>query len=306
MIPQVQDYINLLHRSCVDPTKSAYEILEGPYDWNRYLMAPLGTKAIIYEDSDTRASWAPHGLDVWFLGTSKDHYRCHLYFVPETSRYRVSGSAKLFPQHCIAPHFSPETHVNEKVAEIQATIPTLTHRAHTFSTLRTLAQRLNEYVTGTPPPPQLPSVANPPQEQRVTPNNHPDQQRVIAPANAPTGNRALRNTKRVHPRTTRANTPGVLPTIIRAPVTRPLPIFAVKPVMPLTFTAQPPPIPSPLPKPARRSNRLNSAPLPDLRNVRFISQEAINFLVTNDPSATPQAFIPLHLHSSYTARDIDL
>jgi hypothetical protein len=94
---QVQDSIDLLRRSRINPAVSAYEILAGPYDWNRYPMAPLGTKAIIFEDSDTRASWAPHGLDAWLLGPSKDHYRCHLYYVPETKGYRVSGSAELFP-----------------------------------------------------------------------------------------------------------------------------------------------------------------------------------------------------------------
>jgi hypothetical protein len=33
LAPQVQDSINLLRCSRVDPTKLAYEILEGPYDW---------------------------------------------------------------------------------------------------------------------------------------------------------------------------------------------------------------------------------------------------------------------------------
>ena len=32
--PQVQDTLNLMRASRVDPTKSAYEILNGPYDWN--------------------------------------------------------------------------------------------------------------------------------------------------------------------------------------------------------------------------------------------------------------------------------
>ncbi len=123
LAPQVQDSINLLRRSRVNPAISVYETLEGPYDWNRYPLAPLGTKSIIYEDSDTRASWAPHGLDAWHLGPSKDHYRCHLYFVPETSGYRISGSAELFPQHCIAPHYSNETHVNELAAELQSAVP---------------------------------------------------------------------------------------------------------------------------------------------------------------------------------------
>jgi hypothetical protein len=36
LAPQVQDCINLLRRSHISPNKSAYETLEGPYDWNRY------------------------------------------------------------------------------------------------------------------------------------------------------------------------------------------------------------------------------------------------------------------------------
>ena len=78
LAPQLQDSINILCQSRVRPDISAYKALEGPYDWNRYPMAPPGTKAIIHKDSDTRASWAPHGLDAWLLSPSKDHYRCHL------------------------------------------------------------------------------------------------------------------------------------------------------------------------------------------------------------------------------------
>ena len=53
LAPQVQDSINNLHQSRVHPVISAYEALEGTFNWNRYLMAPPGTKAIIYTDSDT-------------------------------------------------------------------------------------------------------------------------------------------------------------------------------------------------------------------------------------------------------------
>jgi hypothetical protein len=62
----------------------------------------------------------------------------------------------------------------------------------------------------------------------------------------------------------------------------------------------------PSPATTRRSNRLNLAPLLNFQNVRFISQEAVNFLVANDPVVTPQAFVPLYLRQSYTARDIAL
>ena len=43
MAPQVQDAINLVRRSCINPNKSAYEALEGPYHWNKYPLVPLGT-----------------------------------------------------------------------------------------------------------------------------------------------------------------------------------------------------------------------------------------------------------------------
>jgi hypothetical protein len=126
LTPQVQDSINLLCCSCIHPACSAYETHEGPYDWNCYPMAPLGTKAIIFEDSDTRALWAPQGLAAWLLSLSKDHYRCHLYYVPKTSGYRVSGSANLFPQHCITLPYLHESHIQELLAELQKSLKNVT------------------------------------------------------------------------------------------------------------------------------------------------------------------------------------
>ena len=132
MAPQVQDAINLLRPSRIDPTKSAYAILEGPYDWNRYPLAPLDTRAIIYEDPETRESWAPRGLDAWLLGPSKDHYWCNLYYVPKTRGYRVSAAANLFPQHCIAPTFMPESHVKELSNELKENLITMGWKARTL------------------------------------------------------------------------------------------------------------------------------------------------------------------------------
>jgi hypothetical protein len=74
LTPQVQDCLNLMRESRIDPTISAYEALNGPYDWNRYPLAPLGCKAVIYEDSNIRGSWASRGVDGWYLGPSRDHY----------------------------------------------------------------------------------------------------------------------------------------------------------------------------------------------------------------------------------------
>jgi hypothetical protein len=48
--------LNMLRALQTDPSKSAYEILNGPHDWNHYPLAPLGCKAIVYKDRDTHGS----------------------------------------------------------------------------------------------------------------------------------------------------------------------------------------------------------------------------------------------------------
>jgi hypothetical protein len=125
LTPQVQDAINLLHRSRIKPNVSAYKALKGPYDWNRYLMVPLHTNKIIFKDSDTWASWAPQGLNTWILGPSKDQYRCHLFYISETRGYRVLGSANLFPQHCMAPKYTPKLHIKELSEELKSNLENL-------------------------------------------------------------------------------------------------------------------------------------------------------------------------------------
>jgi hypothetical protein len=206
-------------------------------------MAPPGTEAIIYKDSDTRASWAPHGLNAWLLGPSKDHYRCHLYYVPETSGYRVSGSIDLFAQHCIAMPYSHETHINKLAEELKDTLKHVSRRAQTLTVLRTLAHHLDTFVIGTfPPSPAITTVTVPPEEQRAIPSLSP-QPLPLAPAtilaNNPTAPCVLRAKTHTHQQKTRANTPGMLPMINRAHRVPPLPLFTkiiIKPTTPFAST----------------------------------------------------------------------
>jgi hypothetical protein len=73
LTPQVETTLNLMRRSRIDPTKSAYEVLHGPYDWNRFPLAPPGCKAVIYESPAQRESWGSRGTDAWYVGPSLDH-----------------------------------------------------------------------------------------------------------------------------------------------------------------------------------------------------------------------------------------
>ena len=215
LAPQVQDTLNLLRASRVNPEVSAYEALNGPYDWGRYPLAPPGCKAVIYEAPAVRGSWAARGTDAWLLGPSKDHYRCNIYYVPETSAYRISGSAELFPQHCQLPNLTPHEHIEALTLE-------LTNEAREAATTpkgKALIKLLRTHLDAILEPPitePQQRVTPPEPQQRVTPpapNTPGPLQRVtnnpaIIQARNPTAKRSLLKTARTHRRVTRGNTPG--------------------------------------------------------------------------------------------------
>jgi hypothetical protein len=49
-----------MQASKINLSISAYEALNGLYDWNQYPFAPLGCKALVYEDGNTREMWVLH------------------------------------------------------------------------------------------------------------------------------------------------------------------------------------------------------------------------------------------------------
>jgi hypothetical protein len=111
-----------MQASCIDPSMSAYEAFQGLYNWNHFPLATLGCKAIIYKYPDTQGSWGSRGMDAWYLGPLVDHYKCNHYFVPEMRAYQISGSVKLFPQHCQVPFLSAKDHLQELMNKVVSTM----------------------------------------------------------------------------------------------------------------------------------------------------------------------------------------
>jgi hypothetical protein len=77
LLPQATITLNLLRQSRINTMVSAHAQLYGHYDFNQAPMAPPGTCVIAHEKPQQRASWDPHGMDGWYLGTAPDHYRCY-------------------------------------------------------------------------------------------------------------------------------------------------------------------------------------------------------------------------------------
>jgi hypothetical protein len=153
-----------MRASRINPSISEYEALNGPYTWNRYPFAPLGCKAIVYEDGNTLGSWASRGIDGWYLGPSKDHYRCALYYIPETRAYHISGSTELFPQHCQLPNMSADQHFRALTDELAHETATANKMPMGRRLIKLLQSKITKILEPTPVPPAQKTQG---QEQRV-------------------------------------------------------------------------------------------------------------------------------------------
>ena len=212
LAPQVQDTLNLLRASRINPNISAYEALNGPYNWDRYPLAPPGCKAVIYEAPAVRGSWASRGTDAWYLGPSIDHYRCNLYFVPETQAYRILGSAELFPQHCQVPNLSPTAHLKALTEELQTETKIAAGTTKGQRLFKSLGKAIKAILA--PPNEEEQRVTNDDIIESPTSENAPigtipriSDAPAIMHTWDPTAKRNLITTARIHRRQTRNNTP---------------------------------------------------------------------------------------------------
>jgi len=51
----------------------------------------------------SRGTWAPHGVEGWYLGPAMDHYRSYHVYVPSTKATRIADKLAWLPSHVVMP-----------------------------------------------------------------------------------------------------------------------------------------------------------------------------------------------------------
>ena len=211
-IKQGQDTLNLLRISRVNPKLSAYAVLEGQFNFDKTPLAPVGTRALILLDPNSRKTWQNHALDAWYVGPAKNHYRNYRFFIPSTKGYRISGSAKFFPKHTKMPAIKPGDTVHLAAQDLITAIRTLSTAPITLAPQHTTALRqladifssattVNAQQTTTSTTPVTRVAASTPPPRVNTPSTSAD----------PTDPTKLRTQRFVHQWHTRSNTPMPTP-----------------------------------------------------------------------------------------------
>jgi hypothetical protein len=69
-------------------------------------VAPPGSRVIFHEKPQQRRTWAPRGVNGFYLGPAMDHYRCHRVYCSSTGQERIFDTVEFMSQHCKIPGIS--------------------------------------------------------------------------------------------------------------------------------------------------------------------------------------------------------
>jgi hypothetical protein len=99
LLPQMILTLNFLQQSNAVPTVSAHQYVHDNFDYNKMPLAPMGCAVQLHQSSTKQASWAENLIDGWYLQTSPEHYQCHVIYVKQTKRERVSDTVFFKTKH---------------------------------------------------------------------------------------------------------------------------------------------------------------------------------------------------------------
>ena len=170
LLPQCELTLNLLRPCRYNPKLSAHAALHGIFNFNATPLAPFGTKCLIHEKPDNRASWAPRGTDAWYIGPAMQHYRCVNCFVPATNKTRIADTVQYFPENVPFPQTTTEDLLRNTAQDLLAILnsptpaaPCITIGDSTRDAIQKIATLLNRSIPQPSPVPiGLPQPVSPP------------------------------------------------------------------------------------------------------------------------------------------------
>jgi hypothetical protein len=196
LTPHVDITLNLLRQLRINPKLLAHAQLHGIFDYNKTPLAPPGKNVIIHEKPDHRGSWAPHGLNGWYVGPAMEHYRAHRVYCSTTGHGRIRDTVEFFPKHCKVPGLSsadaatiaaldltnalanptPTTPFKQRGTDRMQEIKKLAAIFESMAPKRTPVNKHTEPTPKmtTPPTPRVPksTVPTPMVQPRVTPSDN--------------------------------------------------------------------------------------------------------------------------------------
>jgi len=108
LLPQAELTLNLLRQSALNPRISAWEFFQGPFDFNKTPLGPVGCRVLIYAKPATRRSWDFRAKEGFYIGPALDFYRCFKLVKSDTKSQVISDTVEFHHAYRAIPSPSPE------------------------------------------------------------------------------------------------------------------------------------------------------------------------------------------------------
>ena len=125
LLEQAEITINLLRESTVNPRISAWEEIQGPFNFSATPMAPQGMMVTVHNKADQRGTWSKHGQKGFYTGPALLHYRCYTTRIESTGAQRITDTVAWHPHGYSLPAASPLEMVKEAAESINKALTTL-------------------------------------------------------------------------------------------------------------------------------------------------------------------------------------
>ena len=100
LLNQAKITVNLLRTLKLDPTKSAWEFINGPFNYNATPMVPPGSCIIAHAKGATCRSWDFRGIEGFYISLAMNHYQCYTLLRHNTQAV-VASDTVIFRHHTL-------------------------------------------------------------------------------------------------------------------------------------------------------------------------------------------------------------
>ena len=154
LLPQTVMTLNMLRNTRLNPSLSAYTYLFGQHNFSKNPLAPFGSKIMIHNKKNTRGSWEYHADEAWYIGPSKEHYRCFKCFNPTTRQEVVTDTVEIIEDNIPLPITSIDEYLKQSIDDIlsvltkpqQSTLPFLKYGDDTKNAIIKIAELLKKAI----------------------------------------------------------------------------------------------------------------------------------------------------------------
>jgi hypothetical protein len=187
LLPQADLTLNLLHQATLNPRISAWEIFQGPFDFNKTPLGLVGCCILIHAKLATRQSWDFRMKPGFYIGPALDFYRCFKLVKTNTKSQVILDIVKLCHLYLSVPVPSTEDkiiHGLQVVAGVIRGAPPPTSASQLKAI--TMLQEIFESWCVLAPPSLRPTHCLAPASPRVNSRGSPRMVATSPPSTGPT------------------------------------------------------------------------------------------------------------------------